>query len=111
MKQAIRTLVTGFLVVAAGVGKAEMTGDERMELANDLAELLASEEPCRLTFDQKAVASFVETRVPADDLGFAGSVTFFMPGAKREIAEMGASEKTVRCTQAARVAKSYGFID
>jgi hypothetical protein len=79
-------------------------------LAEDLATVLGSEEFCGLTYDQSAIQAFVEKRVAADDLTFAGDLNTYTGGTKYENRAMSASEKTARCTQIQRVAKSFGFI-
>lgn len=80
-----------------------------MSLAHDLGTVLASEELCGLSYDQNAIAAYVEKRVPADDMGFAGTLDMMTTGAKISLADMSASSKTAHCVQIRRVAKNYGF--
>lgn len=79
-------------------------------MATELGSVLASEEACGLTFDQAAVAAFIEEKVPADDMGFTSTLSMMTKGQQFQIEEMSASSKTAHCTQIARVAASYGFI-
>ena len=82
-----------------------------MELANSLGNVLASEEVCDLSYDQAAIAAFIEARVPADDLTFPSNLSLMTSGAAYQLKNMSVSAKTAHCTQAARIAKSYGFTD
>lgn len=83
---------------------------ESLQLANALGNVLASEEPCGLRYDQAAIAEFVANKVNAEDLGFASSLNMQTMGAKVMITEMSESQKTAHCAQTTRVAKTYGFI-
>lgn len=85
-------------------------GLESMRLATELGTVLASEEPCGLTFDQSAIAAFIEGKVAADDMSFASRLNLMTKGQEVQIEEMSASSKTAHCTQIKRVAASYGFI-
>ena len=85
-------------------------GLESMKLATELGTVLASEEPCGLTFDQTAIAAFIEAKVPADDMSFPSRLSMMTKGSAYQIDEMSASSKTAHCTQIKRVAASYGFI-
>lgn len=81
-----------------------------MKLATEVGTVLASEEGCGLTFDQPAIAAFIEAKVPADDMSFASTLSMMTKGSAYQIEEMSASSKTAHCTQIKRVAASYGFI-
>lgn len=83
---------------------------ESMQLASNLGTVLASEEPCGFTFDQTAIAAFIENKVPADDMGFASILSMMTQGQRIQIDRMSASSKTAHCTQIKRVASSYGFL-
>ena len=83
---------------------------ESLQLANALGNVLASEEPCGLQYDQAGIAEFVANKVSADDMGFASSLNMQTMGAKVMINEMSESQKTAHCAQTTRVAKTYGFI-
>lgn len=80
-----------------------------MTLANELGSVLASEELCGLSFEQSAIAAFVEKRVRADDLSFASTLKMMTSGNEIQLRDMSASSKTAHCTQIRRVARSYGF--
>ncbi len=98
----------GMLAVGTA-SSASATDLEMMEVINDLSTVIASEDFCGLTYDQAAIAAFVEAKVPADDMGFASSLNIQVTGSRYMNDKMTASAKTAHCTQITRVAKSYGF--
>jgi hypothetical protein len=69
-----------------------------------------AEEFCELEFDQRSIEAFVEKRVSANDLDFASSLSAMTSGTKYENQRFSPSEKTARCTQMIRVAKTYGLL-
>jgi hypothetical protein len=84
---------------------------ETMTLANNLGSVLASEEKCGLSFNQKAIEAFIEKKVSADDMGFASTLNTMTSGSKAQLQRMSQSALTAHCTQIRRVAKSYGFTE
>lgn len=102
-------IVIAVLAMSASVSAAHAAYNA-LVLANELGNVLAAEELCGLTFDQAAIASFVEKRVPADDMSFAGYLQTQVDGIRIGFEDMSASQKTAHCTQIKRVAKSYGFL-
>jgi hypothetical protein len=101
-------LVVVFFAIA--VPAAALSDLQRMELSHNLGMTLASEELCGLHYDQDAIAAFIEKKVPADDMSFAGSLNIMTIGSGVQIKEMSPSSLTAHCAQMKRVAKSYGFI-
>ena len=95
------------LLVALFPSVAGATDDN---LALQLGTILGSEEFCGLEFDQQSIQAFIEKRVSANDLDFAASLSTMTSGTKYENKNFSASEKTARCTQVTRVAKTYGFL-
>jgi hypothetical protein len=81
-----------------------------MQLATDLGNLLGSEKFCDLQYDQGAIQKFIESRVKENDMEFTSLLTTMTEAAKLENSDMSPSAKTAHCTQTARVARSYGFI-
>ncbi|WP_068315785.1 hypothetical protein [Polycladidibacter hongkongensis] len=82
-----------------------------MQLATELGGLIASEDICDLTLDQAAIESWIEAKIPADDMSFMGSLDMMIEGTKYNLRDMGASQKAAHCMQARRSAKAAGFID
>jgi hypothetical protein len=84
---------------------------ESLALANDLGDVLASEEVCGLSYKPVAIERFIAEKVKAEDMGFTNALNTMTRGKRRQFQEMSASQKTAHCTQIRRVARSYGFID
>jgi hypothetical protein len=80
-------------------------------IATNLGSVIASEEVCGLTYNQDAIARYIEDNVPADDMGFASTLNLMTDGAGYQISSMSESAKTAHCAQTRRVAKSYGFVE
>jgi hypothetical protein len=105
-----RTLMTVAalaLLSAPANGKGEL---ESMNLAMALGGVLASENVCGLAYKHDAIRKFIDTKVPADDLKFAGIFGNGGSGRAYTIKEVSESTKVAHCRQIERVAKSYGFI-
>lgn len=91
-------------------GSASAQDLKSMQLAHELGSVISAEAPCGLTYDQAAISAFIEKRVRADDMAFSGQLRVQTSGQEFQMKNMSASAKTAHCTQARRVAKSYGFI-
>jgi len=92
------------------VAPASAQSLKSMNLASELGTVLASEELCGLSYDQDAIAAFIEQNVPADDMGFASNLQMMTEGQAFNLRDMSTSARTAHCTQIRRVAISYGFI-
>lgn len=103
-----RTILMAALAAVSGPVAAQ--GLDSMNVAVELGTVLASEEACGLSFNQEAIAAFIEANVAADDMSFASTLGMMTGGKKYEIDEMSASSKTAHCTQIKRVAATYKFI-
>lgn len=79
-------------------------------LSQNLGDLLGSEELCGMSFDKAAIEKFINDKVAADNMDFAGSVQFYTNMKRESFKELSASQQTVQCIQAKRVAKEFGFI-
>lgn len=99
------------LAVAGSFSPAAFAFDlDRMQLASRLASVIAAEKFCGLTYDQDAIAGFIDKKVAADDLGFAPELQNYITLEGFSQDKMTASAKTAHCRQIARVAVSYGFV-
>ncbi|WP_321446894.1 hypothetical protein [uncultured Cohaesibacter sp.] len=83
--------------------------DTNYDLAESLGNLIAAEEFCDLSYNQDAIVSFIEQKVPADDLEFANYLDTSIRLSSDQLNEMSGSRKTAFCTQIRRTAKHYGF--
>lgn len=84
---------------------------ETMTLATNLGSVLASEEKCGLSFNQKAIEAFIEKKVSATDMGFPSLLNTMTTGSKAQLQRMSQSALTAHCVQIRRVAKSYDFTE
>lgn len=98
------------LLSALAASSATAQDFKSMQLAHELGSVLASEDACSLSYDQAAIAAFIEKRVRADDMAFSGQLSLQTSGIGYQLKNMSTSAKTAHCTQIGRVAKSYGFI-
>lgn len=101
----MRALVVALFALALAAPAHAQDRDFR----NGLADLLASEEVCGLSYDQAALARLVSDRVAADDVSFTDDVASLSGFAKYRLDSMGASARTVHCTQIARLAAEFGL--
>lgn len=78
-------------------------------LTRGLADVIASEQMCSLTYDQAAIDAFITKNVAADDMLFPATLKGAVRLSEAEQAGMTPSGVAAHCTQIRRVAKSYGF--
>lgn len=83
---------------------------DSMVTAMNLGSVIASEQPCGLTFDQAAIERYIEKNVKADDIGFPSSLHLMTEGQGAQIGDMSPTSLRAHCTQIRRIAKSYKFI-
>ncbi len=96
-----------FVLAIPALASSEL---ERLQLATALGNILASEGTCGLTYKQDAIRKFIDSKVPADDMSFAGDLSAGTSVGAYTLKKMSESAKTAHCRQIERVAKSYGFI-
>lgn len=88
-----------------------MMGDlRRMELAQNLGTVIASEEFCALAYDQTAIANWIDANVDASDMSFAGTLDTMVQGTRFGLSDMSASAKTAHCRSIENTARHYGFV-
>lgn len=95
----------------AATGGASAMDVEITQLAFDLGALLASEEPCGLSYDQAAIAAFIDANVPPDAMSFSGDLTSATGLAEWQIEDQTESARTAHCASVTRTARYFGFID
>lgn len=76
---------------------------DSFEFAESLGNIIAAEEFCELSSDQKAI----ETKVSADDLDFAGYLDTVIFNKLSELDGISGARKTAFCTQVRRTAVHY----
>lgn len=96
----------------SGAATAQGFGQfENMQKAQELGSILAAEEYCGLSYDQNAIASWIDQNVDPGDMGFAGTLEMMTQGAQFDLSSKSASSKTAHCHSVERTARHYGFID
>jgi hypothetical protein len=103
-------IMIGAAILAAMVVPAHAQGLGSMQIATALGSVLASEKACGLSYDQAAIAAYIEDNVSAEDMSFTSTLQMMTAGQEMQIADLSPSSKTAHCTQVARVAKSYKFV-
>lgn len=104
-------VVLAFAAIAAMTYQGHAQGMASVQTATALGSVLAAEKHCGFTYDQAAIAAYVESKVPADDMSFPSTLQMMVQGQEYQLSEMSESSKTAHCTQIARVAKTYNFIE
>ncbi|TVR11858.1 MAG: signal recognition particle [Salinarimonadaceae bacterium] len=105
----MKILIAAVALTAAMSSGALAQRLDSMTLANQLGDVLASEELCGLSYDHDAIERFIEERVAADDMSFTPMLRMMTDGATYTQDEMSESAKRAHCAQIRRVARSYGF--
>ncbi len=106
----MKILALAFFVTLAlsTVVKAQQV--DTWKLASQLGDLLASEEFCGLSYDQKAISAFVDSKVAADDMAFTSILRMMTEGSRMKQNAMSKSSRTAHCAQTKRTAKANSFI-
>ncbi|MCA1304836.1 signal recognition particle [Nitratireductor aquimarinus] len=109
----MRLILAVFIFCSSGFGAVAQQWDDlqRMKMATQLGSLLGSEEACGLSFNHDAVARFIDTKVPEDDMEFTSMLSTMTGGTSYDLESMPKSQKVAHCRQIERVARSHGFIE
>ncbi len=102
--------MSGVLFLALPASATEWSDLDRMEFANSAGTLLASEEPCGLTFDPSAVRALITDNVPAGDLEFASMLRTMTQGRRAMIEGMADSQLVAHCASVEQNARHYRLI-
>ncbi|UNK36584.1 signal recognition particle [Shinella sp. H4-D48] len=99
-----------FGTLVFGYGACNADDASFSDVAHQLGNVIASEQPCGLSYNQDAIAKYIEDNVSDEAMGFASMLDLMTRGAAASIEELTNSGKTAHCAQTRRVAKRYGFI-
>ncbi len=106
-----KSFIAEFLAIVAVFPEAALAWDqEAYQFAQQLGIVLGSEDFCGLTYDQQAIMRYIGGHINPDNLDFAELLDTETFSARSENKQMSASEKTARCYQVTRTAKSLGFV-
>lgn len=86
-----------------------IAGAAGSDVVQGLADVIAAEEFCGLSYDQSAIETFIGTHVAADDLDFTGMLTAMIYLAEENQKAMSPSAATAHCAQIRRLAGTYRF--
>jgi len=100
----LRLLIAAIPVWPSIVGASD-------DVAHELGSMLASEKFCELTYNQEAIAAYIEQNVDEGDMGFASMLRLMTTGHSVGLKELDESGKSAHCTQIRRVAKKYNFTE
>lgn len=81
-----------------------------IQLAQNLGNLIASEQYCELSYSQEAIADFVKMNVSAEDMEFPTRLEGFIALSNFTLESKSLTAKIAHCTQITRLAKSNRFI-
>lgn len=84
---------------------------DSMRKAQELATILGSEEYCSLSYDQDAIAAWIDANTDPSDMGFASILDVSINGVSYGLEDRSASAKTAHCRSVSRTAQHFGFID
>ncbi len=90
---------------------AQAQSMETIRLADDLGTILGSEKVCNLTYNQDAIAFWIDTKVPPEDMTFASTLSMMTEGTAFRLQDISESTRTAHCRSVERTAKHYGFIE
>lgn len=107
-KSSVAVLTLGCLIVFSTL-QARSQSLESMQLATNLGTVIAAEAYCGLSYDQSAVAAYIEKNVKPSDMSFPSPLQLMIEGSKFEHQSMSSSAKTAHCAQIKRIAATYGF--
>lgn len=102
------------IIILAGStqASAEMTDKERNQFLRDMANVVAAESFCHLSYDMQAISDYIANKIPATDTAFAADIRREVFNTKMVLAESlkEDSARTMYCTAQIRVAHQLGFI-
>lgn len=81
-----------------------------IQLAQNLGNLIASEQYCDLSYNQEAIADFVKMNVSAEDMEFPTRLEGFITLSNFTLESKSPTAKMAHCTQVTRLAKSHRLI-
>ena len=100
-----------FLLSSAIALPAQAQELSALQLAQQLASVLAAEEPCELAYDPEAIEAFIAEQPAASDLSFPSYLSTMMQGRPVDLDGQTNSQKVAYCSSARATARAIGFIE
>ena len=106
MQKYLATLIAVLIPITASTQSMDS-----FQKAQDLGNLLASEEFCGLVFNQDAIVRWIDENTDPADMGFSATLQMMTDGAEFGFSDMSESSKTAHCRSIERTARHFGFIE
>lgn len=90
---------------------AQAQNFDSMQKATELGTILAAEELCGLSFNQDAVADWIDENTDPSDMSFPGTLQMMVDGSTFQNSSMSGSALTAHCRSVERTARHFGFIE
>jgi hypothetical protein len=97
-------------IIAALMAGPALASTPSREAAYSLADMIASEKACGMSFDQEAVKAWAEKAIAAEEPSMSVAMGFYLDGMRGRVERMQGSEKTVHCQRIERLARQRQFI-
>jgi len=91
---------------------AQMSEKERNQFLRDMANIVAAESFCHLSYDNQAVSDYIAAKIPTADMAFGNDLRREVYNTKMALQETlkEDSARTMYCTAEIRAAHQLGFI-
>lgn len=106
----MKKLILGLSLLFA-TPAAQAQNFESMQKATELGTILAAEQLCGLSFNQDAVADWIDQNTDPSDMGFPGTLQMMVDGSTFQNSGMSGSALTAHCRSVERTSRHFGFID
>lgn len=99
-------------VVNIAQASGEMSEKERNQFLRDMANIVAAESFCHLSYDNQAVSDYIAAKIPTADMAFGNDLRREVYNTKMALQETlkEDSARTMYCTAEIRAAYQLGFI-
>lgn len=99
-------------IVNIAQASGEMSEKERNQFMRDMANIVAAESFCHLSYDNQAVSDYIAAKIPTADMAFGNDLRREVYNTKMVLQETlkEDSARTMYCTAEIRAAYQLGFI-
>lgn len=99
-------------VVNIAQASGEMSEKERNQFLRDMANIVAAESFCHLSYDNQAISDYISAKIPPTDMAFGDDFRRETYNTKMVLQETAKeqSARTIYCTAEIRAAHQLGFI-
>jgi len=104
----LRLVAVAAAILATGAAFSQ-TIEEQMQ-AREIANILASEEPCKLSYNQSAIQKLIDAKLKASDINSPVMIPYYTNATAMKIEKISPSQLTAHCVQMKRVSEHYGLL-